>query len=71
MTLTKSLFCDYLGKFIFVFMDDILIYSKNEDEHKQHLKQVFEILKEQFYAKLSNCAFFISRVEFLDHVIFL
>jgi hypothetical protein len=52
-------------------MDDILIYSKNEDEHKQHLKQVFEILKEQFYAKLSNCAFFISRVEFLDHVIFL
>jgi hypothetical protein len=46
------------------------MYSKNEDEHKQHLKQVFEILREyNLYAKLSKCDFFTSRVEFLGHVI--
>ena len=51
-------------------MDDILIYSKDEDEHKQHLKQIFKILREhKLYAKLSKCDFFTSRVEFLGHVI--
>ena len=70
MTLMNSIFCDYLGKFVLVFIDDILIYSKNEEEHKQHLKQVFEILREhKLYAKLSKCVFFTSRVEFLGHVI--
>ena len=70
MTLMNSIFRDYLGKFVLVFIDDILIYSKNEEEHKQHLKQVFEILREhKLYAKLSKCVFFTSRVEFLGHVI--
>jgi hypothetical protein len=70
-TLMNSLFRDYLGKFVLVFTDDILIYSKDEDEHKQHLKQVFEILREhKLYAKLSKCEFFTSRVEFLGHVVF-
>jgi hypothetical protein len=65
MTLMNSLFCVYLGKFVFVFMDDNLMYSKMEDEHKQYLKQIFEILREhKLYAKLSKCVFFISRVEF-------
>ena len=45
MTLMNSLFRDHLGKFVLVFMDDILIYSKNVEEHKQHLKQIFEILR--------------------------
>ena len=71
MTLMNSLFPDYLDKFVLVFMDDILIYSKNEEKHKQHLKQVFEILREhKLYAKLSKCVFFTSCVEFLGHVNF-
>ena len=70
MTLMNSLFCDHLGKFVLVFMDDILIYSKNMEEHKQHLKQIFEILRtNQLYAKLSKCAFFTLHVEFLGHLI--
>ena len=70
MTLMNSVFREYLGKFVLVFLDDILICSKNEDEHKQHLKQVFEILREhKLYAKLSKCDFFTLRVEFLGHVI--
>ena len=70
MTLMNSLFCDYLGKFVLVFMNDILIYCKNEEEHKQHLKHVFKILREHnLYAKLSKCVFFTSRIEFLGHVI--
>ena len=70
MTLMNSLFRNYLGKFVLVFMDDILIYSKDEDEYKQHFKQVFEILRQhKLYAKLSKCDFFTSCVEFLGHVI--
>ena len=45
LTLMSSLFRDHLGKFVLVFMDDILVYSKNVKEHKQHLKQIFEILR--------------------------
>ena len=46
MTLMNSLFRDYLGKFVLVFMNNILIYSKNVEEYKQHLEQIFEILRE-------------------------
>ena len=46
MTLMNSLFRDYLGKFVLVFMDDILIYFKNVEEHKEYLKWIFEILRE-------------------------
>jgi len=70
MTLMNSLFRDHLGKFVLVFMDDILIYSKNVEEHKQHLKQIFEILRtNKLYAKLSKCTFFTSCIEFLGHLI--
>lgn len=55
MTLMNSLFCNYVSNFVLVFMDDILIYSENKDEHKLHLKQVFEILRA--YAGLSKCVF--------------
>ena len=70
MSLMNSLFRDYLDKFILVFMDDILIYSKNVEEYKQHLKQIFDIFREnKLYTKLSKCIFITSRIEFLGHVI--
>ncbi|GKF65824.1 putative reverse transcriptase domain-containing protein, partial [Tanacetum coccineum] len=49
----------YLDKFVIVFIDDILIYSKNKQEHAEHLKLILELLKkEQLYAKFSKCEFF-------------
>ncbi|GJX53213.1 putative reverse transcriptase domain-containing protein [Tanacetum coccineum] len=60
----------YLDKFIIVFIDDILIYSKNKQEHAEHLKLILELLKkEQLYAKFSKCEFWIPKVQFLGHVI--
>ncbi|GJQ98399.1 putative reverse transcriptase domain-containing protein [Tanacetum coccineum] len=60
----------YLDKFVIVFIDDILIYSKNKQEHKEHLKIILELLKkEELYAKFSKCEFWISKVQFLGHVI--
>ncbi|GJR57592.1 putative reverse transcriptase domain-containing protein [Tanacetum coccineum] len=60
----------YLDKFVIVFIDDILIYSKDEKEHEEHLKAILELLKkEQLYAKFSKCEFWIPKVQFLDHVI--
>ncbi|GJW01626.1 putative reverse transcriptase domain-containing protein [Tanacetum coccineum] len=60
----------YLDKFVIVFIDDILIYSKNKKEHEEHLKQILELLKkEKLYAKFSKCEFWIPKVQFLGHVI--
>nr|GEW46075.1 putative reverse transcriptase domain, ribonuclease H-like domain, aspartic peptidase domain protein [Tanacetum cinerariifolium] len=60
----------YLDKFVIVFIDDILIYSKNEQEHGEHLKLILELLKkEKLYAKFSKCEFWIPGVQFLGHVI--
>ncbi|GJS55247.1 putative reverse transcriptase domain-containing protein [Tanacetum coccineum] len=60
----------YLDKFIIVFIDDILIYSKDKKEHKEHLKAILELLKkEKLYAKFSKCEFWILKVQFLGHVI--
>ncbi|GKE16624.1 putative reverse transcriptase domain-containing protein [Tanacetum coccineum] len=59
----------YLDKFMIVFIDDILIYSKNKQEHEEHLKLILELLKkEQLYAKFSKCEFWIPKVQFLGHV---
>jgi hypothetical protein len=61
MYLMNSVFMDYLDKFIVVFIDDILIYSQNEQEHEEHLRKVLQRLQDcQLYAKLSKC-------EFLSH----
>ncbi|GJT76393.1 putative reverse transcriptase domain-containing protein [Tanacetum coccineum] len=60
----------YLDKFVIVFIDDILIYSKNKKEHEEHLKAILELLKkEELYAKFSKCEFWIPKVQFLGHVI--
>ncbi|GKF77352.1 putative reverse transcriptase domain-containing protein, partial [Tanacetum coccineum] len=53
-----------------VFIDDILIYSKNKQLHKEHLKLILELLKEEeLYAKFSKCEFWIPKVQFIGHVI--
>nr|GEX24217.1 retrotransposon protein, putative, Ty3-gypsy subclass [Tanacetum cinerariifolium] len=60
----------YLDKFVIVFIDDILIYSKDDKEHEEHLKAILELLKkEELYAKFSKCEFWIPKVQFLGHVI--
>nr|GEY54655.1 reverse transcriptase domain-containing protein [Tanacetum cinerariifolium] len=60
----------YLDKFVIVFINDILIYSKNKQEHEEHLKLILELLKrEKLYAEFSKCEFWIPKVQFLDHVI--
>jgi hypothetical protein len=59
-----------LDKFVVVFIDDILIYSKNEEEHAQHLRIVLTRLREhQLYAKFSKCAFWLEEIQFLGHVL--
>nr|GEU39699.1 putative reverse transcriptase domain-containing protein [Tanacetum cinerariifolium] len=60
----------YLDKFIIVFIDDILVYSKDEEEHGKHLKIILELLKkERLYAKFLMCDFRLDSVQFLGHVI--
>nr|GFC77130.1 putative reverse transcriptase domain-containing protein [Tanacetum cinerariifolium] len=60
----------YLVKFVIVFIDDIIIYSKDEKEHEEHLKTILRLLKkEELYAKFSKCEFWIPKVQFLGHVI--
>ncbi|GKE71688.1 putative reverse transcriptase domain-containing protein [Tanacetum coccineum] len=70
MDLMNRVCKSYLDKFVIVFIDDILIYSKNKKEHEEHLKAILELLKkEELYAKFSKCEFLIPKVQFLGHVI--
>jgi hypothetical protein len=70
MYLMMSVFMDYLDKFVVLFIDDILVYSQNEQEHEEHLRKVLQRLRDcQLYAKLSKCEFEISEVLFLGHII--
>ncbi|GJX65067.1 putative reverse transcriptase domain-containing protein [Tanacetum coccineum] len=60
----------YLDKFVIVFIDDILIYSKNKEEHGEHLKTILNLLRsEKLYAKFSKCDFWLDSVQFLGHVV--
>jgi hypothetical protein len=67
--LMNSIFMPELDKFVLVFIDDILIYSKNEEEHAQHLRIVLTRLREhQLYANFSKCTFWLEEIQFLRHV---
>ncbi|GJU13320.1 putative reverse transcriptase domain-containing protein [Tanacetum coccineum] len=70
MNLMNRVCKPYLDKFIIVFIDDILIYPKDKEEHGEHLKIILELLKkEQLYAKFSMCNFWLDSVQFLGYVI--
>jgi hypothetical protein len=70
MYLMNKVFMKYLDKFVVVFIDDILIFSKTEEEHEKHLRMVLEKLRSnKLYAKFSKCEFWLSKVTFLGHVI--
>src|SRR6187200_1337471 len=65
------IFMKYLDKFAVVYLDDILVFSKNKEEHAEHLPLVMEKLREhQLYAKFSKCEFWLPEVTYLGHVIF-
>jgi hypothetical protein len=68
--LMNSIFMPELEKFVVVFIDDILIYSKNKEEHAEHLWIVLTRLREhQLYAKFSKCTFWLEEIQFLGHVL--
>ena len=70
MALMENTFREELNKFVLVFLDDILVYSKTLKEHERHLGVVLQRLREQkLYAKLSKCCFFRQEVEFLGHFV--
>jgi len=68
MNLMNRVFFPYLDKFVIIFIDDILIYSKNWEKHVEHLRIVLHVLKEkQLHGKLSKYAFWLESVKFLGH----
>jgi len=70
MYLMNKLFMEYLDKFVVVFIDGILVFSRNEIEHEKHLRLVLQKLREhQLYAKLSKCEFWLKEVSFLGHTV--
>ncbi|KAL0560986.1 hypothetical protein IC582_001404 [Cucumis melo] len=70
MDLINRLFKDFLDKFVIVFIDDILVYSKTEVEHEDHLHQVLGTLRaNKLYVKFSKCEFWLKKVYFLRHVV--
>ena len=70
MDLLNRVFRPYVDQFVVVFIDDILVYSKDAQEHEQHLKIVLQTLREKkLYAKLSKCDFWLKEVSFLGHIV--
>ena len=70
MDLMNRVFKPYLDKFVVVFIDDILVFSRSQSEHEEHLRKVLEVLrKNELYAKLKKCEFWLKEVAFLGHII--
>ena len=66
----QRVFADCVDKFVTVYMDDILVYSKTAEDHAQHIRHVLQHLrKNELYAKRSKCLFFQRKIKFLGHVI--
>src|SRR3954468_20009410 len=70
MNMMNKVFMEFLDKFVVVFIDDILIYSKSKEEHEEHLRLILEKLREhKLYAKFSKCEFWLNEVGFLGHIV--
>jgi hypothetical protein len=70
MDLMNTYFMEYLDKFVMVFIKDILVYSRSEEEHEEHLRLALQKLREyRLYAKLSKCEFWMKQAAFLGHII--
>jgi hypothetical protein len=70
MYLMNKVFMDYLDKFVVVFIDDILVYSRSDKEHEEHLHLVLQKHRDhKLYAKLSKCEFWLKQVAFLGHIV--
>jgi hypothetical protein len=70
MYIMNKVFMEYLDKFVVVFIDDILVFSKTEEEHAEHLRLVLQKLREhKLYAKRHKCEFWLKEVSFLGHVV--
>jgi hypothetical protein len=70
MNMMNKVFMEFLDKFVVVFIDDILIYSKSNKEHEKHLRLIMDKLREhKLYAKFSKCEFWLNEVGFLGHIV--
>ena len=70
MSLMNSVFNKYLDKFVLIFLDDILIYYKNEEEHEENMRLTLQLPREHnLYAKFSRCDFYEDRIHYLGHII--
>jgi hypothetical protein len=68
MDLMNKVYMEYLNKFIVVFIDDILVYSKSKEEHEQYFRLLLQKLQDhRLYVKLSKCEFWLKKVAFLGH----
>ena len=70
MDLMNRVFREFLDQFVIVFIDDILVYSRSEEQHAVHLRLVLETLRQhRLYAKFSKCQFWLRSISFLGHVV--
>ena len=70
MCMMNNIFSRYLDKFVLFIIDDILVYSKNREDHEEHHHVVLQVLKEQYlYAKFSKCDFYKPQIQYLGHII--